>query len=201
MLLVSHHPDPSKSRGQYLDLLELAVMEDSHCPRNAFYYARELTFYGKWDEAVIALNKYLAMPEAIWKNERCYAMRLLGKSKEKLGKFDDALKWFKLAIAEASDTREPWIDFAMHCYQKQMWHDCYFAAISALQIKNKQLVYTCDPEVWGAKPHDLAAISAWHLGLKDIAIQQGKEAFKLSPNDIRLEKNLRFYIGEKEIAA
>ena len=45
MLLVSHHPDPTKSRGQYMPLLELAVKEDPYCPRNAFYHARELTFY------------------------------------------------------------------------------------------------------------------------------------------------------------
>ena len=37
MLLVSHHPDPTKSRGQYMPLLELAIAEDLNCPRNAFY--------------------------------------------------------------------------------------------------------------------------------------------------------------------
>jgi glycosyltransferase involved in cell wall biosynthesis len=80
MLLVSHHPDPTKSRGQYMPLLELAIQEDPRCPRNAFYHARELTFYARWQEAIDALNKYLAMPEANWQNERCYAMRLLGQS-------------------------------------------------------------------------------------------------------------------------
>jgi len=201
MLLVSHHPDPAKSRGQYLDLLKLAVTEDPRCPRNAFYYARELTFHSKWDEAVEALTKYLAMPEATWGNERCYAMRLLGKSNEGLGLLDEALKWFRRAIAEDSGVREPWVDLSMHCYRRQMWHDCHSAAMSALQINDKKLVYTCDPEVWGWKAHDLAAISAWYLGLKDTSIQQGKEACRLAPDDARLAGNLRFYIGEKEVAA
>lgn len=201
MLLVSHHPDPTKSRGQYLDLLKLAVTEDPRCPRNAFYYARELTFYGKWEEAVEALNKYLAMPEATWENERCYAMRLLGRTSEELGRWDEAMKWFRRAIAEASGTREPWVDLAMHCYRRQMWDDCYSAATSALRIKDKQLVYTCDPEVWGWKPHDLAAISAWHLGLVDEATKHGEEACKLGPEDARLAANLCFYKGEDQIAA
>ena len=61
MLLVSHHPDPTKSRGQYMPLLELAVKEDPRCPRNAFYHARELTFYSRWQEAITALNRYLAI--------------------------------------------------------------------------------------------------------------------------------------------
>ena len=84
-LLVSHHTDPTKSRGQYMPMLELAVKEDPRCPRNAFYHARELTFYQRWEEAIEALNRYLEMPEATWQNERCYAMRLLGKSYEETG--------------------------------------------------------------------------------------------------------------------
>ena len=115
MLLVSHHPDPTKSRGQYMPLLELAIAEDPHCPRNAFYHARELTFYYRWEEAITYLKKYLAMPEANWQNERAYAMRLLGKSYAELGNQWEAIKWFRLAVAEAPGTREPWVELSMIC--------------------------------------------------------------------------------------
>lgn len=200
MLLVSHHPDPTKSRGQYLDLLKLAVTEDPRCPRNAFYYARELTFYQKWGEAITALHKYLGMPEANWENERCYAMRLLGKAHDELGQGHEAMKWYRRACAEAPNTREPWVDLAMACYRRGLWSECYGAAMSALVIKDRQLVYTCDPEVWGAKPHDLAALGAWHLGLKDVALEQGRIAVSLS-DEPRLQKNLDWYEGKEELAA
>jgi tetratricopeptide (TPR) repeat protein len=201
MLLVSHHPDPTKSRGQYLDLLKLAVTEDPRCPRNAFYYARELTFYRKWDEAIAALHKYLGMPEANWENERCYAMRLLGKSHDELGNGHEAMKWYRRACAEAPNTREPWVDLAMACYRRGLWAETYGAAKSALAIKDKQLVYTCDPEVWGAKPHDLAALGAWHLGLKDEALEQGRIAVDLAPEEERLRENLEWYEGKDKLAA
>lgn len=191
MLLAVHEPDPTKSRGQYLDLLLVAVTEDPRCPRNAFYYARELTFYSKWQEAVDALNKYLAMPEATWPNERSYAMRLLGKAYDELGW--DGLVWYRRACAEAPQTRESWCDLAMACYRKNMWAECFAAASNTLNIKVKELVYTIDPSVWGYKPHDLNAISAFHLGLKDIAIEQGKLAIELEPTDERLVKNLEHY--------
>ena len=187
MLLVSHHPDPTKSRGQYMPLLELAVKEDPHCPRNAFYHARELTFYSRWQEAIEALNRYLAMPEATWENERCYALRLLGKAHDELGL--DGLKWYRLAVAEAPNTREPWVDLALATYRRSMWTESYAAACSALAIKDKQLVYTCDPEVWTEKPYDLASIAAWHLGFKDQAVEFCKEALKFKPDDVRLLKN------------
>lgn len=191
MLLVVHKPDPTKSRGQYLDLLELAVKEDPKCPRNAFYYARELTFYGMWLEAVVALNKYLAMPEANWQNERCYAMRLLGKCYEMLNQ--NGIDWLKKACNEAPNTREPWVELADAYYKRSLWQECKDAALKALEVKDKALVYTMDPTVWGARPHDLVAISAYNLGEKELAIEHGQIAVDLSPQDERLISNLTFY--------
>lgn len=188
-LLVSHHPDPTKSRGQYMPLLELAVQEDKECPRNAFYYARELTFYARWETAVEALHKYLGLPGATWPNERCYAMRLLGKSYENLGNQHKAQKWYNLACAEAPGTREPWVDLSMFSYMIHDWETCYYAATKALKIVDKQLVYTMDPSVWTEKPHDLASISAWHLDLKDRARQHLEDALKFNSTDPRLLSN------------
>jgi tetratricopeptide (TPR) repeat protein len=195
-LLVSHHPDPTKSRGQYMPLLELAVKEDPHCPRNAFYYARELTFYARWDNAIAALHKYLGMPQATWENERCYAMRLLGKSYAEQGNVTEALKWLRRAIAEAPNTREPWIELATLCYRLSKWSECLAACETALEIKDKTLVYTMDPSVWTEKPHDLASIAAFHLGLKEKARQHCLEALKFAPQDSRLLANLSWMVEE-----
>jgi tetratricopeptide (TPR) repeat protein len=193
MLMVSHHPDPTKSRGQYLDLLKLSVQEDPHCPRNAFYYARELTFYGQWVDAIIALLRYLDLPGATWANERCYAMRLLGQSYTKLGQRETAREWYRKAADEAPNTREPWVELADLAYADARWQECYDAAMRALEVKDKALVYTMDPTVWGAKPHDLAAIAAWNLGLYDDAVTQGRLACELAPDDLRMKQNLAFY--------
>lgn len=190
-LLVSHHPDPTKSRGQYLDLLRLAVTEDPHCPRNAFYFARELTFYAKWGEAVVALLKYLDNPQATWQNERCYAMRLLGKAYEQLGCHDEALVWYRKACSEAPGTREPWNDLAQYLYRTKDWQGCLAAAQSGMQIKDKQLVYTCDPRVWEEPLYDVASIAAWYLGDKKLALAYCETAAKMAPSDTRIDANLR----------
>jgi len=197
-LLVSHHPDPTKSRGQYLDLLKVSVTEDPRCPRNAFYHARELTFYCRWEEAIGALNRYLEMPEATWENERCYAMRLLGKSYEETGSDSDALKWYRLACAEAPSTREPWVDLSMFCYRRSMWQESLFCATQALSIVDRALVYTCDPSVWTEKPYDLASVAAWRLGHKEMAIEYCQKAIQFNPSDVRLIQNLESM--QKEMA-
>ena len=190
MLLVSHHPDPTKSRGQYLDLLKVAIKEDPECPRNGFYYARELTFHYQWNEAIEALKRYLALPGATWETERCYAMRLLGKSYEELGNWQEGLKWYRLAVAECSWTREPWVDLSMATYRREMWAESYSAALSALNIVDKQAVYTADPSVWTEKPYDLASIAAWRLGMKEQAIEFCKKALEFNQTDTRLLANL-----------
>lgn len=191
MLMITHHPDESKSRGQYLDLLEMSVKEDPSCPRNAFYYARELTYYKRWEEAIVALNRYLEMPTATWHNERAYALRLIGVSNEQLGR--DGMNWYRKAVAEDPSVRETWCDLAQACYAKGLWEECYGAACNALKITKNTFVYTVDANNWGARPHDLAAIAAYRLGFKQEAIKHGEKAVELEPNNERLIKNLEYY--------
>jgi len=197
MLLVIHQPDPSKSRGQYLALLKTSIEEDPYCPRNAFYYARELSFHRQWKEAIEQAQRYLALPRATWVNERCYAMRVMGRSYEELGQWEPALKAFRNAAAEAPGTREPWHDLALCCYKLHRWPECFGAAMTCLAITQREKVYTCDPSVWGAAPHDLAAIAAWNLGIKDVAIEQGRRAVDLAPDDLRLRQNLEWFEGKR----
>lgn len=192
MLLVIHKPDPTKSRGQYLDLLELSVKEDPDCPRNAFYYARELSFHRKWKESIDACNTYLKLPRANWPNERCYAYRVMGRCYAELGDQWNAERSFQMAAYEAPNTREPWCELAMLMYRQQRWEECFASAKRALNIKNREMVYTVDPAVWGAQPHDLYSISAWHLGLKDAALEHAQICVNLSPDDARLKANLDF---------
>ena len=196
MLLVTHHPDNTKSRGQYLDLLQLAVTEDPHCPRNAFYYARELSFYQHWQQAIDECNRYLKLPAANWNNERAYAYRVMSDCYSALGDVGAALKHARLSCCEAPGTREPWVTLAMLCYQTQNWPECYAAAKNALSIVNKELVYTMDPKVWTALPHDLCAISAYHLGLSAEAITQVELALTHEPTNPRLLQNYQVFKGK-----
>jgi hypothetical protein len=65
------------------------------------------------------------------------------------------------------------------------WQLSYDCAIQALTIKDKALVYTMDPTVWGAKPHDLVALAAYHLGKRDEAAFHTQCYGQLSHNNRR----------------
>jgi len=193
MLLAVHMPDPTKSRGQYMDLLELSVQEDPQCPRNAFYYARELSFNYRWRDSIEACERYLKLPRATWPNERCYAYRVMGRCYNELGEPWNAEMAFMKAAAEAPMTREPWFELAALMYRQHRWAECYAYAAKCLAITDRELVYTVDPEVWGAQIHDYAAISAYYLGMKNIALEQGTIAVKMAPDDLRIHNNLLLY--------
>jgi tetratricopeptide (TPR) repeat protein len=189
-LLITHHPDPTKSRGQYLPLLEMAIEEDPDCPRNSFYYARELVFNKKWDEGIVALEHYLNLPTAQWPHERCYAMRLKSQCYEALEIMNHAFKWARLAVAECPETREPWLDLAMLCYRTGQWEECLFASSKCLSITEKHLVYTMNPECWTERPYDVISLAYWNLGMKEKAIEYCRKALEFNPEDSRLLTNL-----------
>lgn len=191
-LLVVHQPDPQKSRGQYLDLLRISVEENPTEPRNAFYYARELSFRSMWREAIVEARRYLELPRATWSNERCYAMRVIARSYQELGEWSNALKWARDACSESPSTREPWYDLALACYRTSRWSEALGAALTCLSITQREKLYTVDPAVWGAAPHDLASIAAWNLGQYELALEHARKAVELEPDDLRLRQNLAF---------
>jgi glycosyltransferase involved in cell wall biosynthesis len=180
-LEVHHHADASKSRGQYLPLLELAVKEDPDDDRNLFYLGREYMFHGRNTEAIPCFTKHLELSS--WPAERATSMRYLARvtgNKE---------YWLLKACGEAPERREPWVDLAQYYYEQSRWESCYAAAIRALQIAEKPLEYLCEPEAWGALPHDLAGIASWNMGMQRKSLLHTVTALQLSPYDNRIRVN------------
>jgi glycosyltransferase involved in cell wall biosynthesis len=183
-----HHPDSTKSRSQYLPLLQMSVQEDPQNDRNAFYYARELYFYGKFAESAKEFKRHLSLPRAVWKPERAASYRYLAKVEPA-----NAIDWLIKAANEAPNRREAWVDLAKTYYEMKQWQESLDAAEKAIAIQEKPLEYLCEPFAWGSAPYDFAAIAAYNLEDKDKAVEYGEKAVELNPNDERLTRNLEFY--------
>ena len=185
-LEIHHHPDSSKSRSQYLPLLELAVKEDPEDDRNAHYLAREYFFNNKPKRAEAEFKRHLSLPRATWGAERAQSYRYLYKITNKPEYLDAAIK-------EDPERREAYVDMAFHYYEAADWIPCLHYAKQALAIAEKPLAYLVEDFAWGALPHDLAAVAAHNLGYHQEAKYHGMEAVKLSPYEDRLVDNLRVY--------
>ncbi len=188
-LELHHHPDNTKSRGQYLPLLKLSTEEDPNDDRNAFYYARELFFYRQYEDAAREFKRHLGLPTAVWAPERAASMRYLAKIEK-----DNKEHWLMAAHMEAPWRGEALVELAQHMYENESWASCLHFAKKALEIKEKPLDYLCEDFAWGYLPWDLAAISSYYDGDFVSARAYGEKALELEPNNQRLIDNMKFYL-------
>ena len=118
-----HHPDKSKSRGNYLPLLELRAEENPADLYGQYYLAREYGFHDIYDKAVFwdlkLYTRILSDPnnenviEVL--NDRSMLPCIithLAKSLYRCGFKDDAELYFKKAISTNNTYREAYIKYA-----------------------------------------------------------------------------------------
>lgn len=188
---LDHHPDPNKSRAQYLELLELSVREAPQDDRNLHYLGREYLFRGRWEDCIRTLKAHLALPSATWRDERAASMRYLGCAYEQLGETGEAESWYLRAIAEAPHLREPWVDLAMLCYRREDWEGVRWLTGRALAMEKRPETYICQAQAWGSLPWDLRALALYHTGEMGQALAAARKALELEPGNPRLRDNVR----------
>ena len=196
---LDHHPDPTKSRAQYLPLLELSVQEDPNDDRNMHYLGREYMFKGRWDDCIRTLTHHLDMPKAKWKDERAASMRFIAKSYTMKGETALARDWYLKAIAEAPHLREPYMDLAMLLYSQGNWDGVLYFTGCALAIKQRPRTYICVAAPWGSQPHDIRTIAFFRTGRINEALVEAQKALEFEPDNERFKGNVKYLM--KKVSA
>lgn len=191
---IEHYPDSTKSRSNYLPLLELSVKEAPEDDRNSHYLGREYYYVGKHEEAIKELKRHLSLPRACWNAERAASMRYIAESYNRLKNQPERIMWLLRAVAEASDHREPWVDLAQAYFDNKNYAGGYFAAKQALNITTRQLSYVTNSQAWGESPHDLASVCAYYVGLYEEARKHALDAWDITPNNPRIICNTKFFM-------
>lgn len=192
-----HYPDPQKSRGQYLTLLELSVKEDPKDDRNMHYLGREYYFHGEYEKAVEVLQKHLDLPSATWDEERAASFRYMAKSLQQLGQMEEAECSFKRAIITQSSSREGYYDLGVFYYENGDYLSAA-AVLEAMQnISHRRLNYISNPECWGGKINDILSICYHYLGDRKKALENCKKAHALQPNNARIANNLNYFLHKE----
>jgi tetratricopeptide (TPR) repeat protein len=186
---IHHHPDDSKSRSSYLDLLEIACKEQKDSSQLHFWLGREYLIHGRKEQAIDGLKFFLEkFPEA-WGPEIAFAQIYLGDLVEK-----DRLYYLELSVKTAPYLRETWLKLADFYLQNKDWEKCRTAALEASKLTFKPEIYLVDLNAWvGPKCYDLIALCSHFLGENLKAIEYGEKALDLNPDDNRLRNNLSAY--------
>lgn len=188
---LNHFPDHTKSRGQYLSLLELSVKEDPSHVTNVFYLGREYMYYQMYDKCIETLNDFLQMPSATWSDQRSAAMRFIARSHKQRRNIEDAKKWYYKSIAEAPHLREPFVEMAQLAHLEKDWPKVFHMFNEAIKIKNKPASYLTEAFAWDHTIYDLCSLGCYHLGLLEKSYELAKMASELAPDNDRLKNNIK----------
>lgn len=189
-ITINHYPDRTKSRGSYLNLLELSVKEKPEDDRNMHYLGREYMYYHRWNESIDTLIKHLKLKTATWKDERSASMRFIARCYQNLDRIDEARLWLDKAINETPYLRDPYIEKALLEYKYENWVEIEKLCKTALKIKTHQKTYINEVFSWNHTPYDLLSLSLFYQNKIPEAIKELKKAISISPNEERLKTNL-----------
>lgn len=192
---LNHHADVTKSRANYLPLLELSVKEHPEDDRNSHYLGREYMFNGQYKKAIKELTRHLSLPSATWADERCASLRYIARCFYYLNKPKKQEEFLLRAILQAPYVREPYFELGEFYYTHNNFLMSATFFTEMLKITKRDLNYISSPVCWGSLPYDYLSICFAELGDYDMAIYYVDKAIALS-NEERLKQN-RLYFESK----
>lgn len=191
---ITHKPDVTKSRGQYMTMLENAVADEfAQDSRMWTYLCREYYFNDQWEKVIECAHKALSFDG--WDVELSAVCRWAGDAAKNLKL--DAEYWFDKGAQICPDQGEPWLGVAAEAFRTHKWGKALDAAIKVIECP-KQNHYLHEPSAWSWKAYDIAAACSYNLGYLDEAIAFAKSAVKGNGyENERILKNLTFMEGLK----
>lgn len=189
-IIINHFPDKNKDRKSYLELLELAVMEDNNNDRNMHYLGREYMYYHRWNDAIDTLIKHLSLESATWKEERAASMRFIARCYTYMNRYDEAIMWLNKAIDETNYLREGYVELGRLYYFLKNDDECIKYLEKALEIKEKSTCYINEEFCWDSTIYDILSISYFNKEDYQNAYKYISLACDIDKNNKRLMDNL-----------
>ena len=194
-ITLHHYPDKTKSRSNYLPLLELREKESKEDWYGLIYLAHEYYYQGFYQKAINKLDyiltnykdKYTSTEEA-----SCYLFK--GDSYRELGDTDKAVSSYFQAIQTEPIYREPYINIA-RIYEDQGKFELARSLLKeALTTTKRQYTWLERDASWSYEIYDLLAIACFYSNYKLESIAYAAIACDLNPRDQRLQNNLKLCI-------
>ena len=179
--------DLSKTtRDNYQPLMEVAHREDPDDAQICFWLGRNYMWAKQHERGSELLQRYLSLPSSTWADERAEAMRYLARMQP-----DKKMFWLDKARVEAPHRREVWLDLAEEFHAQADWPNLFWACTNGIERTHRTNSYLDDAHSWGFRLLELGANAALHLEVTGRAMEWGKEAIELGPNNEALMNNLK----------
>jgi len=173
----------------------LADIDGEDRARYTFYYAKELTYNGLYDEAEEQFLNYI--PISNWVPEKARAMYELAVLYSKRGLVDDARKWCFKCIQLEPHNSDAYVLLSNMSYDEDDYTSCYLWSYHALNSDDEKIKFFdfIPNRTW--IPLELMAWSKWKSNQYDEAISIISKALSYVPKNKYILKTLEHWLRER----
>ena len=190
-IFLHHWQDKTKQRGQYLELLELAVKENPKSSHIKLLHAREFLVYERWEEGLQHLFQTLEVEDIEYADNGLVLLQTLdyiAQSYYQLKNYDEAL-WYCQEFIRVNPTyREPYFLMALIYNETKVYTMAEAAVLAGLKYSTYKSNWVESRDSWYLQ--DKLLLGAIYLNLQNYteAEKNIKEALQYKPNNVELLK-------------
>lgn len=198
-VMLHHYPDPTKSRGQYIDLMKIGIEEEPNNMLQNYYYGRELFYHRRLEESIKQLKKTVKLSE-IQKSKAYIASSygFIGKAFEILGRLHEAEAYLIRGTEYVKNVREPYIRLMQFYYNNKRWYSLIQTGLRTLQITYNPLEWYEDDKNYKEVPHDFLSIAFYQIGDYENGLYHLEKAIEYFPENKRFLENRKFFLEKIE---
>lgn len=185
-----HYPDQTKSRSNYLPLLELRAKETPEDYYGLYYLSHEYYYRGQYENSIKVLNKILdCYSDKFSDDERAAAYLFIGDNYRALQDLIKAIYYYNRAIDVDKTYRESYLSIAEICNELGMYNVAIGYVNEAIQKTYRHYTWIERDRDWNEQVDDILSVSYSWLGDFETAHTHIKKALAKNPNDTRLQSN------------
>lgn len=190
-----HHPDPTKSRAFYIDILRKEANENPNEGRYLHYMGREAMYYGLYVEAIGYFQRCLEFHH--WDFERCQTRLYMASCYLHTKEDDKALEQLCLALMEEPSRRDPTFAIGEFYRNREQWAKAITWYKMCIGVDRPDTSYFMNEDLYGCVPYLRLAHCYWSLN--DIAGAQHyfNKAKEMEPNNEEVLKNNHLFLMPK----
>ena len=194
---LDHRADPTKSRAQYLPLLELSVQEAPMDDRNMHYLGGNTCSTAAGRSASKRCSGTSPCPRPPGRTSAAPPCGSLPARMKRWGNVREAERWLLRAVGEAPHLRETMGGNGGAVLPSARLGSTAFFALRALKIAERPKTYICEASAWGSPAlRPCFAGAVYETGRVREAIPLLEKALEIAPGDERLQENLRLMRAE-----
>ncbi len=198
-IAIEHRKEKQGEPGRNLNIYENQIQKGGgFSPRDRFYYARELYYARRFEDATVQLELFLKEGKG-WIENNIDACRILSYCHNETGHEKKALRALLQSFEYDLPRAETCCDIGRHFFVQKSYKQAAYWYARALECdRNDQSCAFVMPECYGYIPALQLSLCHWHMGDIDMAIAFNELAETFKPADSSVLSNRAFFLRTKE---